>query len=248
MLLEKWYGDWVDDNGPHVVYQALLRLGPLQIGFDGGISLGGIDRTFFAMGRSSLPKIVDRTLRWVTPEGLFTWSGASPRAFSLWSAREDFVSWEPVALNGTVTGPRIRPGQRGYAERLILRVAPWAPGITTLRWGRFCGPRSSLVWIEWVGRIPVQLTLLDGRKVALKEVSPERVIVEGGTLKMRAAHLFVDAPLGSGILKDMPWPRRIKPLQFLAGVERKYVARGELALDGGAVEEGDVIFEEVLWP
>lgn len=248
MLLEKWYGDWISPEGPHVLYSASLSLGPFAMSFDGGYAPGGTSRGRFRSGKAPLPILVDGTLRWPADDGVFVWESAAPRPMTLRSINRGAVTWDVVVPSGRVTGPNIAPGQIGYAERLALRVAPWRLGIETLRWGRFCGRSSSLAWVEWLGMDPVAISLLDGHPVRLREASLERVIADGVELTIEITRPFVESALGEGLLRTMPWPSRIRPLAFLSGIERKYAGRGLLHRQGSAPEDGDVLLEEVHWP
>lgn len=180
-------------------------------------------------------------------DGVVVWEAAAPRAMTLGAINRGAVTWDVVVPAGRVSGPGLPPGQIGYAERLVLRVAPWRLGIETLRWGRFCGRTSSLAWVEWVGMDPVAASLLDGRPACLHEASLERVVVDNVELVMETARPFVECALGDGLLRNMPWPSRIMPHAFLSGHERKYAGRGLLRREGRAPEEGQVLFEEVCW-
>lgn len=247
VLLEKWYGDWIGPAGPNILYAATLSLGPLRLGFEGRHAPGMPARGRFGRG-GALPRLEGDILTWPSEAGTFRWSGAASRPHGLGARHRGAVTWDVVVPAGAVSGPGIDAGQRGYAERLELRVAPWALGIELLRWGRFCGSRSSLAWVEWVGADPVAVALLDGRAVPLRRASLAHVEVDGAMLDLAPARPFVEEPLKGGLLRDMPWPRRIRPLAFLRGIERKYAVRGILRSGTGAAEEGDVLLEEVAWP
>lgn len=246
MLLTKWYGDWIGPAGPRVVYAAALRLGPLTLGFEGGHCPVSGERSAFRTGAPALPEIADGSLRWPSREGIWSWSGARSRPHEL-AGPGGGVTWDPVVANGLVSGPGASPGQRGYAERLTLAIPPWSLGIRTLRWGRFCGERTSLSWIEWTGERPLRLAHAEGHTLSLHRAGLDGVEADGVSVAFADVRAFVESPLASGLLKDMPWPRRIRPLAFLDGVERKYAGRGAALGADGSTDVGDVLFEEVEW-
>jgi hypothetical protein len=125
---------------------------------------------------------------------------------------------------------------------------PWRLGLKTLKWGRFCGREHSLVWIEWCGRIQKKLALLDGHATAWLTVGERAVRTEQARLLIETPHQIVSEPLGVGTLHPFGWLRVFEIAQFLSGVEIKWFAEGMLELDGAEVEQGSVLYEEVVWP
>lgn len=247
MILDKWYGDVVEAGRPRVLYRATLRLGPLSLGFSGEIDPARGNSSGYRVGALPLPRVEAGQVLWPTDSGPVRWSGAAPNPVPLWPGDAEALVWDPVAPNGAVSGAGIGLGSRGYAERLVMRIPPWRLGLKLLRWGRFCGGTRSLAWIEWVGDMPQRLALLDGKRAPLHRASLEGVEAGDIVLQFGRPTLFVDEPLASGFLQDFPWPRRIRPLAFLQGVERKWVASATLR-EGPAEDEGYTVFEEVSWP
>ena len=244
MRLEKWYGDFVGPTGADIAYLANLRIGPSVIGFEGGYSAGAPKSSFrpYAHG---LPTVTGGTLSWGEGPGGRAWQGARSRPFRLVDGGRG-VTWDPVVLDGEVSGPGVPPGQRGYAERIVLEIPPWALGLRELRWGRFRGGGRSLVWIRWEGETPLRLVLLDGVPVPGGGMDGAHVAFEGGALEWDAAAPFVDEPLSSGILRALPLPRRIRPVAFLDGRETKFAGAARLRV-GPVSLQGDVIHEVVTW-
>ena len=153
--------------------------------------------------------------------------------------------WEPVVPNGAVSGSL---SGRGYAERLTLGIMPWKLGLKELWWGRFCGARHSLIWIIWEGRIPLRLALADGSEVGPLQVGESTIAVGDYRVDIVDAGIVADAPLGSGALARMPWPKKIAPAYFLNGHERKWFGQGVVARNGVFVDRGSVVHERVVWP
>jgi hypothetical protein len=251
MFLEKWYADVVDPNGVDVFYRANLKLGPAVIGYRGHLGSGGRANSAFVPGGVELPREVDGGIVWPASDSedgqALRWADSRSREIELWRHDRQLLTWDPVVLNGAVSGLRQLPGSRGYVERLTLNFGPWRLGLQRLKWGRFCGQRHSLVWIEWEGRIAKQLALLDGQPIALHAVLRERIDAAGATLALRERRALVQEPMADGALRGLRLPRRLASLQFFRGLETKWIAAGVLDLGGEAKDVGHALFEEVVW-
>jgi hypothetical protein len=245
MLLEKWYGDAVQAGGVRIDYRAALRFGPASIGYSGCIAATGRTERQFHMAPIALPRLADRRLLW--PGGM-AWTKARSRPITLHDHRGRLLHWYPCALNSTVVVGSA-PAGRGYAECLKLAFAPWHLGLAQLTWGRFCGERHSLAWIEWIGRHPLRLLLIDGVERGLVAADGHRVSADDGSvLRLDAPRLLVDEELASGAVKGIPIPLPAELSRFLRGVERKWLAEAVLRLPGGARDTGHAVFETVRWP
>jgi len=249
MLLDKWYADAVVGDKLTVLYRAQLCLGPFSWGYQGTLRNGFAREGLFSWKKpqDGLPDTnsQNRQLAFKTDRGLAVWKYDNRRAFELWTDGHRRVTWEPVVLNGSVSGS-LRG--RGYAERLTLDIMPWKLGLKRLRWGRFCGARHSLIWIIWEGKILRRLALADGKEIASVEATDNTISAGDCRLDIVDAQLVADAPLGSGALARMPWPKKIAPAHFLNGHERKWFAQGILARAGAFVDRGSVVHERVDWP
>ena len=255
MRLEKWYADWVDGCAqPHILYLARLRIGPVLLGYSA--TLGGRQRHARArMGWSStrmpLPHAEAHAVHWPMAEGHgnLQWRAADRLGpHVLWQQQAGRVVWEPVVCNGWVRLPNGQCLGRGYAERLVLDVAPWKLGLRMLKWGRFCGARHSLIWIEWQGSHPLQLALLDGCEASLHSVDRLQVRTATAQLDMQAARPIAHERLGAGALRPLGGLRRLAAPDFLQGVESKWIAQARLCLHGQEADNGYAIYEEVQWP
>lgn len=249
MRLEKWYADYVSGDEVEIEYRARLQLGPLIVNYRG--QLGRERSTHVRIGWSepAMPGITDGSLHWHRGDARppWIWRNARQRPITLWRDRRSSVVWNPVVLNGRTTGvDPDRPG-RGYAEVLTLDVAPWHLGIDRLKWGRFCGEKHSLVWIEWEGRIPRKIALLDGKEQPLVTASRVEIHTEQARLKIGSADEIVCEPLASGALQALGLLRVFATGKFLSGIETKWLGSAELELEGKVVDHGSVVFEEVIW-
>lgn len=251
MLLEKWYADVVDANGVDIFYRANLKLGPVVLGYRGRIGNGGRTSSTIVPGGVELPREVDGAVVWPASraegEQAPRWAGCRSREIDLWRDDRRLLNWNPMVLNGAVSGLRLLPEARGYVERLTLNFGPWRLGLQRLKWGRFCGQRHSLVWIEWEGRIAKRFALLDGHAIRVHAVSRERIDAAGTTLHLREPRVLVQEPISDGALRGLHLPWRLTPLQFFRGLEIKWFAVGALEMAGEAADPGHAVFEEVQW-
>jgi hypothetical protein len=251
MLLEKWYADVVDPNGVNILYRANLALGPTVFGYQGRISAGGRASSTFVPGGVEVPRERDGAVVWpassVEEGQALRWTDSRPCEITLWREGKRWLTWNPLVLNGTVTGWQLLPEARGYVEKLMLNFGPWRLGLQRLKWGRFCGQRHSLVWIEWEGRVAKRLALLDGQASQLHAASRERIDCVGASLRLTARRALVEAPMSDGALRGLHLPRGLAALQFFRGLETKWFAAGSLELGGEAADRGHAIFEEVVW-
>ena len=249
MYLEKWYADRVEHGQVEVRYQANLHVGPVTIGYSGRLSEGRTSLSHLGMRRLPMPEILGDSLHW--PAGAddpaIVWHGACNRPQQLWQNGDQAISWDPVVLNGEVSVDNRHRPARGYVERLILNLAPWRLGLKTLKWGRFCGCKHSLVWIEWLGRIPMKLSLLDGRTESLQEVGQREIRTEHARLALGKPSKIVSEPLGSGALAALGWIRMFVAPRFLSGIETKWLAEASLELSGETIDYGFTVYEEVVW-
>lgn len=254
MHLEKWYADWVDHLGqPHILYLARLRVGPALLGY--GATLGQQQharaRMLWCDKHMPLPRVDAQSVHWpaAANHGPLQWCAAhrhSPHI--LWQQQAGRVVWEPIVRNGWVHSQNGQCLGRGYVERLVLDVAPWKLGLRILKWGRFCGARHSLIWIEWQGSHPLQLALLDGCEESLHSVDRLQVCTATARLEMHAVQPIVHESLGTGALQQLGNWRRLARPAFLQGVENKWVAQAQLHVHGQVADSGHVIYEEVQWP
>jgi hypothetical protein len=249
MQLEKWYADVVDGGRVSIHYRASLSLGPLELAYRGELGRKRRHGTYSAGSAKSLPRIEgspgSSRLLLMTNGGALAWRDAVSRPICLWRDEQHRVTWNPLVLNGAVEGAA---NGRGYAEQLRMTVAPWRLAIDRLWWGRFCGDHHSLVWITWEGRHPLRLALFDGSAASLDDVTEEVVrVAPTARLHLRERRLLVDETLGTGALSNMPWPKRIAPAVFLRGRERKWLAEGDLHVDGKSIDHGAVVCETVDW-
>lgn len=249
VYLEKWYGDVVDQRSVHVHYRANLRIGPLVVGYAGSLASEGRTHCRFVPGGIPLPQLASGIVEWPAfgQHAALTFGKSASRKRRLWQERTRLLTWNPLVLNGPVTGAGVSGAARGYAERLTLNCGPWRLGLERLCWGRYCGTQHSLTWIRWFGRHPLRLALLNGEPVPLEDVSRERIECAGATLRIGARRVLVHEAMDEGALRGLALPRRLPAMRFFKGIETKWFAPAELDIGGRAADDGHAVLEEVAW-
>ncbi len=245
MLLEKWYADSIGTNQttPTIRYLAHLHCLGLKFSYAAQLGTEPFSRFRFGLNSIALPKVTQQTLNWAsdTSDQTLSWHNSESRPVVLWKQADQYVIWNPRVLNSSSAC------SSSYVEQLILNVAPWKLGIRLLKWGRFCGPTRSLVWIEWEGKYPLKKVFLDGVQEELLKVEHDRVIANSVTLLITQCQPLVQETLESGALKKLGFLKALIPQNFQLGQENKWYGCGSLQLTSGEVEQGNVIYEEVTW-
>ena len=253
-LLSKWYMDCASESGEIVIaYAARLKWRAVTLHYASLLihEPGHKPRVQTTMRSSTEPKLDGDVITW-TSEAL----GASGKWTSLARAEPETifaspdgdVKWhchQPRSRAEITIGDRVVRGL-GYAEHLELSVEPWHMPIDSLRWGRFVGERTSLVWIDWHGAHDKKLVLLDGKPLASPEIDERAVGGEGVHLDIDEGTTLRSGKLGKTALELVPGLERF-PMRILAVDEHKWTSRGTLE-DAAGRDEGFVIHEIVRWP
>ncbi len=132
----------------------------------------------------------------------------------------------------------------GYAEELEMTVAPWALPFDELRWGRFVGARTSVVWIDWRGGLDRRWVFVDGASVDASVVERDRVVWPGGAVEMAEARVLRSGSVGKTVAGPLAvcLPKRVR-----RATETKWMSRGTFRDDRVGSESGWVIHELVRW-
>jgi len=253
--LSKWYLDCVSDAGDVViVYAAVLRWGPIRVHYGSVLSrpAGGQVEVHSSLRAVPDPGIEGDVLTLSAPalEVDGTWTRlAAPVSATIFESPEGKVHWEclhPRArVELTVRGRAVMGA--GYAERLLVTVEPWRMPIDELRWGRFIGERSALVWIDWRGGHRKQVVLLDGKDAGNTRIDEAALEADSGArLALDQTEVLRHGAIGKTALSVLPSIERF-PARILALDETKWCSRGTLT-DARGVDRGWVIHEIVKWP
>jgi hypothetical protein len=240
----KWYLDCVDDGG-NVAILYWLRIGWGFAAFTFVSTLHYREGECIArsrLARAAPPRVDGDVLRWRSGE-LFAEMRRRAPAMSA-SLLDGIVHWRcelPAADALIRIGDTVVRG-RGYAEVLSIARAPWRLPIEELRWGRFTGERSSVVWIDWRGSHPLTYVACDGRRAETVTVDDDHILFDGRGVTMEDRKVLRDAPLGE-TLEDVPLLARVLPRRLTVMQECKWRSRGTLS--GADADHGWCIHEVV---
>ena len=235
--MTKWYLDCVDDAGNVcIVYWA--RLGWMTYASVLESRKGRIVQRS-GMTRAPAPRIDGDDLRW---QGLGLTLTMRRSAGRFQQALHEGLQWTCEMPRAGVVIHRDASEMRGlgYAEALEMTVAPWKLPIDELRWGRFGGHHSSVVWINWRGSNPLTLILNNGVLDRDAVVGDRAITLDGATLDLSDDRNLRDANLGKTLSFLHFLPKRIAGAR-----EQKWCSRAELKRNGATVDSGWSIHELV---
>jgi protein-S-isoprenylcysteine O-methyltransferase Ste14 len=252
--LSKWYMDCASESGEVVIaYAARLKWRAITLHYTSLLvhEPGKKPRVQTSMRASTEPVLDGDTITWTSEalEASGKWTALATAApETIYASEDGDVTWhchQPRSRAEVTIGNRVVRGL-GYAEHLELSVEPWHMPIDSLRWGRFVGARSSLVWIDWRGAHDKKLVLLDGKPLASPEIEERAVGGEGAHLAIEEGTTLRSGKIAKTALEVVPGLERF-PVRILAVDEHKWTARGALD-DANGRDEGFVIHEIVRWP
>ena len=160
--LGKWYFDCVSPRGDCVIaYRARLRYGAVKLAYASLITRAHDDersQSRSTLRSTPLPRTSAGAVSWAAPSiGLAaTFRGTLADVERvLYETDQGRVMYACVLSRATAdvhVGNRQPITGDGYVEHVSITVAPWSLPIDELRWGRFIGRTSSLMWIDWRGQ------------------------------------------------------------------------------------------------
>ena len=123
-------------------------------------------------------------------------------------------------------------------------VAPWKLPISELRWGHWACPssRRSVVWIEWRGRTPLTLVLVNGLPAADVRVDDDRVRIGSSELLLSDTRMLHARTLAD-VLGGLRAVAGRLPASWRRLEDRKWISRGAVG-----AETGWAIHETVRFP
>jgi hypothetical protein len=250
--LSKWYLDCVTDTGEaSILYTGTARWGAFHLNYSSVLeSVGNAVSARHSFGAADEPSVAGRSLLWrsdaLQVEG--EWQSDSTELRStVFSSAAGSVEWHCMMPRA-----RARIGRReglGYAERLVMTVAPWKIPLRTLRWGRFTSASEWVVWIDWRGEYSRTLVYRNGAEVRTFSLEDAKIEFEDRSqLLMDRSLALREGPLGSTALSAIPGVRDSVPGRLLQVTECKWRSRARLERCGGETVEGWAIHERVEWP
>jgi hypothetical protein len=250
--------DCVDEKGNAAIgYYAVLKLGLIKISYSNLIYFDfetkqTIEKSSFF--RNLPPEICDN-LKWKSRKlkvnGIWSRSAKVINCELYKNAEGESVVWNchhPNAETNVELDGKIYIKGFGYAETIILSVAPWKLPISILRWGRFLSKEDTIIWISWEGPYPLNSMWHNGILFTDAIYNKDSVIFNSGKylLMFNEIHVIRAVSIDSHLLK-LPILRKFVDTTFLQTIENKLLSPGTFYNEGNEVSSGWTIHEVVKW-
>lgn len=253
--LDKTYFDFTDAEGNcFILYSARLKTGFFQIPYAAYIFSGSDGKVTEASALAAGVVRQEGDSIFFTNDKLQVsgqWQGGGMAVSStLYQNGKGIVHWDchhPLATATIRFGDQSFTGL-GYAETLRLSVKPWQLPIDELRWGRFLANGTSITWIQWKGKYPLNKIYHNGVEYNDALFENDRIFFNNGACclhfeqpsllrKVRFAEHAAKIPLLKFLLKKA----------LLHSLEIKYKSPTSFTAANGTVCHGWSIFETVTW-
>jgi len=257
--LNKWYLDFVGNNGESLIfYAANLSWHGLLVPYTSYLyydpSEGVRQKSRFRNIR--MPEIRKNQIVWSDSkfevEG--SWESlAKPIQTRLYDSKEGFLDWnclQPASKVRLIINGKILEGS-GYVEQLILTVPPWHIPMNELRWGHFGSSENQLVWIELGEENKRQHLWWNGTKIKTCTIEDDAIFIpeKNGILKLDRGVVLESKKKIFSLVKYLmdliPGFEKVIPLNFLMAQEFKWLSKGHLLIDGKTIASGMAIHELV---
>jgi hypothetical protein len=136
----------------------------------------------------------------------------------------------------------------GYAETLVSPIKPWNLPIDELRWGRFLSDSSTVIWISWQGKAPINKIFFNGIEFNDAIFENDIIIFGDGAYKLEFSEMrIIRKGKLSGLFSKMVFLKIFFNRRILNAVEIKYKARTAFSENSVFLSNGWSIFEIVSW-
>lgn len=243
------------DGGAFIGYAATLSWRGLALHYSSVLMLRGpreaVESRTTLQGFSA-PEVAGSYVRWRAPRLKVSgdWEARAPAIKrTLLESADGAIEWhclQPGARAEVYVGEGLRLAGAGYVEHLTMTIPPWRLPFDELRWGRFLSDEDELVWINWRGEQPLNLSFHNGVCVKGALLTDQGLEAGGARLDLCDHTVLRDGPLVETALHAVPGARRLFPLRILRTHERKWLSRG--VLSGPRAGAGWAIHEVVRWP
>lgn len=259
LQLNKWYLDFVGDNGETMIfYAARLSWKGLAVQYGSWIHYdpqrGVEEKSHFR--NVHFPEKTDRTITWSDVE--YDVSGrwecmATPLQARIFESDQGCLDWhcyQPASTVQLKIKDKVLNGN-GYVEELVLTALPWHIPMNELRWGRFRSAQDTLVWIELRQAAKQQWLWLNGERIADGSIEDDRIASDeqGFVLTLdRSVSLESGQKIFQvmrNLFRYLPGFKQLMPMKFLMSDNYKWVSKGELQKKGSHVAPGRAIHEWV---
>ena len=136
----------------------------------------------------------------------------------------------------------------GYAETLISQIKPWNLPIDELKWGRFLSDFYTVIWINWLGKYPINKIFINGIEFNDAIFKDDIISFNNDTyrLKFSEIQLIREGKL-SGLFSRMTLLKMFLNRRILNTIEIKYKSRTSFSKNSELLSNGWSIFEIVPW-
>ncbi|HYG82010.1 MAG TPA: hypothetical protein VD861_16550, partial [Pyrinomonadaceae bacterium] len=203
---------------------------------------------------SSAPRAVGSAVEWSSPRLKVAgrWEAdAGPIKRILLESSAGKIEWhclQPRARAEIRVGENVRLVGLGYVEQLTMTIPPWRLPFEELRWGRFLSAEDSLVWIDWRGAHPLNLTFHNGALAEHASLADDRLAAGELSLALDCGTVLREGTLAETALNMIPGIDRLFPFRILRAHERKWLSHGVLKKPAAEPSTGWAIHEVVRWP
>jgi hypothetical protein len=136
----------------------------------------------------------------------------------------------------------------GYSETLFSAIKPWNLPIDELRWGRFLSDSFTLIWINWVGKVPINQIFLNGIEFNDAIFENDKIIFGGGTYQLKFSDIqIIRQGKLSGLFIKMTFLKMFLNSRILNTFEIKYKAMTDFSKSSVFLSKGWSLFEVVTW-
>ena len=253
--LEKYYMDCINNEGSAIIgYSAVLSWKSVRINFSNLIVKHSGQK---ATNIKSFTKTYEPEFK----EDLLLWNNKKLNISGIWKSLKDPISDNLISKeNGSILWECCQPlsiaeinykddfniSGLGYTEKIKMTLKPWELGISELRWGRFLSDDVYIIWIAWIGETTKSNVYMNGKKYEANIITENLIAFENISLKILNNTALRNGIIFNTLLKNIPFVSQIFPKSILNLNETKFIAEGELEING-ELKKGWIIHEVVKW-
>lgn len=253
--IEKWYFDaHTDDGDAFIGYAARLTWKSVNVHYNGYTFSPSNSSKIFNANSFSSGKFPDRNgnvISWKFNKVEAQWH-KEDEAFGelLLNEEKGQINWDVLLPSAKAiikfNTDKIRHGV-GYVEKIVLTLPPWDIPIQELFWGRFLGPKHTLIWIRWRGPVPKFLVYFKGERYCAGDISTDKIQFENYSLDFTSKRTLRKGTILETVFKRFPAIARMFPRKIFSLTENKWLSDAVLTHNGNVLCYGKAIHEHVIW-
>jgi hypothetical protein len=136
----------------------------------------------------------------------------------------------------------------GYAEPLFSYIKPWNLPLEELRWGRFLSDSHTVIWINWLGKYPVNKIFFNGLEFNDAIYEDDNIIFGEGTYQLKFTEIsFIRKGKLSGLFQKMKLLKLFLNRRISDTEETKKKASTTLTKSSVFLSSGWSLYEVVTW-